>query len=186
MGRRPFKWQFAFRRRFWVNRCFFVDELSNWPTNNRKLIGTCTYHYYSISNWFSPHFEILGIFVQIYDFGLVSHLFVSLRLDWIGLIVNSFLSFCCCCCFCHFNWTTFLLSSSIAFLLHFYFELSSISLLCCSLSASLFLSLSDPFAVVDKPVLYHWFGSYARLSDMSTCCIDILINAHHWTMKLRC
>lgn len=184
MGRRPFKWQFAFRRRFWVNRCFF-------PTHcqiDQQIIVNWLEHAHIIIIRFRIDFLlILRFLVFLFKFMtsvwwvICSCHFDSIGLDWLSTL--SFLSVAVAVSvisigllsFCHLQ---------LRFFFIFYFELSSISLLCCSLSAS--LSLSDPFAVVDKPVLYHWFGSYARLSDMWTCCIDILINAHHWTMKLRC
>lgn len=176
MGRRPFKWQFAFRRRFWVNRCFFVDELSNWPTNNRKLIGTCTYHYYSISNWFSPHFEILRIFVKFMTlvwWVICSCHFDSIGLDWLSTL--SFLSVAVAVSvisigllsFCHLQ---------LRFFFIFYFELSSISLLCRSLSASLTLSL--------RPICCCWQTSTLPLIRL-ICVLVWYVNLLYWHFNQR-
>lgn len=101
MGRRPFKWQFAFRRRFWVNRCFF-------PTH-------CQIDQQIIVNWLE-HAHIIIIRFRI-DFLLILRFFVfllnlwlrfgesfvrvtSTRLDWIDcqlfpffLLLLLFLSF---------------------------------------------------------------------------------------------
>lgn len=68
------------------------------------------------------------------------------------------------------------------------FELSSINLLCCSLLS--FLSCWPIYSCLRTntlKVIQLIFNCWptTQSTDMSAC-IDILINAYHWTMKLRC
>lgn len=122
----------------------------------------------------------------IYEIGLwvISHLFDVIRFDWLPTRF--------CFCFCHFDWSTFLLSSSIVF--HFFsslflfwtffypfyfvvfFIIVSFSLAHLLLFSNQYITSESVFIylIVSQPI--HWYV---------TACIDILINAYHWTIKLR-
>lgn len=110
----------------------------------------------------------------------VSHLFDHVMFDWLSTLL--------CCLFVSFQLDYFpfvVLFNLCVFTFCFCFELSSISSLCRSLSSilSLSLSLSRSFFPL---VLFTsiWLLTTIHLL-ICQFCIDILINAYYWTMKLR-